>query len=94
MASAQDTNVLLETVEICSYQGAKSPQIGSVQKGGNTDSIEPKGAMASRSLVSRLPARTLATQASMTNKWLAEQGLISVKEQWVKIHYPASARRP
>ena len=32
-------------------------------------------------------ARTLATQAGMTNKWLAEQGLISVKEQWVRIHY-------
>lgn len=46
MASAQDTNVLLETVEIYSYQGAKSPQVGNVQKGGNTDSIEPKGAMA------------------------------------------------
>ncbi|NOR22944.1 MAG: maturase [Desulforhopalus sp.] len=37
-------------------------------------------------------ARTLATQAGMTNKWLAEQGLISCKEQWVKLHYPASAR--
>jgi len=34
-------------------------------------------------------ARTKATQTGMTNKWLAEQGLISVKEQWVKIHYPA-----
>lgn len=33
-------------------------------------------------------ARTLATQAGMTNKWLCEQGLISVKDQWVKIHYP------
>jgi hypothetical protein len=29
-------------------------------------------------------ARTLATQAGMINKWLAEQGLISVKEQWEK----------
>ena len=37
-------------------------------------------------------ARTLATQVGMTNKWLSEQGLISVKEQWVKIHYPATAR--
>jgi RNA-directed DNA polymerase len=37
-------------------------------------------------------ARTLATQSGMTNKWLLKQGLISVKEQWVKIHYPASAR--
>jgi len=37
-------------------------------------------------------ARTMATQSGMTNQWLSEQGLISVKEQWVKIHYPASAR--
>ena len=28
----------------------------------------------------------------MTNKWLKDQGLVSVKEQWVKIHYPATAR--
>jgi RNA-directed DNA polymerase len=37
-------------------------------------------------------ARTMATQSGMTNKWLSEQGLISVKDQWVKIHSPASAR--
>ncbi len=37
-------------------------------------------------------SRTMATQAGMTNNWLSEQGLISVKEQWVKIHYPATAR--
>jgi RNA-directed DNA polymerase len=37
-------------------------------------------------------ARTLATQTGMTNKWLYSEGLISVKEQWVKIHYPATAR--
>jgi RNA-directed DNA polymerase len=32
-------------------------------------------------------ARTLATQSGMTNKWLEEQGLISVREQWIKFHY-------
>lgn len=37
-------------------------------------------------------ARTLAAQTGMTNKWLYEKGLISVKEQWVRIHYPATAR--
>jgi RNA-directed DNA polymerase len=37
-------------------------------------------------------ARRLAAQSGMTNQWLKEQGLISVKEQWVKIHYPATAR--
>ena len=37
-------------------------------------------------------SRTMATQTGMTNKWLKDQGLVSVKEQWVKIHYPATAR--
>lgn len=37
-------------------------------------------------------ARTLATQTGMTNQWLTNQGLLSVKELWVKIHYPAAAR--
>jgi len=37
-------------------------------------------------------ARTLATQTGMTNKWLKNQGLVSVKELWVNIHYPAMAR--
>jgi RNA-directed DNA polymerase len=37
-------------------------------------------------------ARTLATQSGMTNKWLADQGLVVVKDLWVKIHYPATAR--
>lgn len=37
-------------------------------------------------------SRTLATQTGMTNKWLAKQGLLSVKDLWVSIHYPAKAR--
>ena len=37
-------------------------------------------------------ARTLATQTGMTNDWLKGQGLVSVKELWVNIHYPATAR--
>jgi RNA-directed DNA polymerase len=37
-------------------------------------------------------SRTLATQAGMTNQWLKEQGLVSIKELWVNIHYPATAR--
>jgi RNA-directed DNA polymerase len=37
-------------------------------------------------------ARTLATQTGMTNKWLMAQGLLSVKELWVNIHYQAQAR--
>ena len=37
-------------------------------------------------------SKTLATQSGMTNKWLKDQGLISVKDLWVNIHYPATAR--
>ena len=37
-------------------------------------------------------SRTLATQTGMTNQWLKKQGLISIKELWVNIHYPATAR--
>lgn len=37
-------------------------------------------------------ARRLAAQHGMTNQWLKDQGLISVKELWVKTHYPATAR--
>jgi len=37
-------------------------------------------------------ARTLPTQTGMTNQWLKDQGLVSVKELWVNIHYPAKAR--
>lgn len=37
-------------------------------------------------------SRRLAAQSGMTNQWLKDQGLISVKELWVKTHYPAKAR--
>ena len=37
-------------------------------------------------------SRTLATQTGMTNNWLKDQGLLSVKELWVNIHYPVTAR--
>lgn len=33
-------------------------------------------------------SRTLATQTGMTDAWLASNGLLSLKEQWVAIHYP------
>lgn len=37
-------------------------------------------------------ARTLATQTGMTHQWLIDQGLVSVKELWVNIHYPTTVR--
>ena len=33
-------------------------------------------------------AKTKAVQISIGNDWLKSQGLVSVKEQWVKFHYP------
>jgi RNA-directed DNA polymerase len=32
-------------------------------------------------------AKTLATQSGMTNKWLAEQGHVSIRDLWIKFHY-------
>lgn len=37
-------------------------------------------------------ARRLAAHTGMTNKCLKDRGLVSVKELWVKIHHPATAR--
>ena len=31
-------------------------------------------------------ARTLATQTAMTNDWLARQGLICIRDLWMKAH--------
>ena len=35
-------------------------------------------------------SRTPITQRAMTNKWLSAQGLVSIKDQWVRFHYPVS----
>jgi len=36
-------------------------------------------------------SKTYATQLGMTNKWLKEQGLISIRDLWIAFHYPADA---
>ncbi|VGO12344.1 Group II intron-encoded protein LtrA [Pontiella desulfatans] len=38
-------------------------------------------------------SRTLATNMGLGNAWLKEQGLVSLKEQWSRMHYPDSVRR-
>jgi RNA-directed DNA polymerase len=35
-------------------------------------------------------SRTKVTQIAMSNAWLKEQGLVSIKEQWSRFHYPTS----
>jgi len=37
-------------------------------------------------------SRRLAAHSGLTNQWLKDQGLVSVKEPRVKTHYPATAR--
>ena len=37
-------------------------------------------------------SRSLATTAGLTNQRLKDRGLVSVKELWVKIHYPTTVR--
>lgn len=37
-------------------------------------------------------AKTMATQAGMTKKWLSDKGLVNIRKLWVNIHYPAKAR--
>jgi RNA-directed DNA polymerase len=37
-------------------------------------------------------SRSLATTSGLTNQWLKDQGLVSVKELWVNIHYPVTTR--
>jgi hypothetical protein len=33
-------------------------------------------------------SKTDATQLGMTNQWLKEQGLLSIKDLWVNMYYP------
>ena len=35
-------------------------------------------------------SRTKVTQMAMSNAWLKEQGLVSIKEQWSRFHHPTS----
>ena len=35
-------------------------------------------------------SRTKVTQMAMSNAWLKEQGLLSIKAQWSRFHHPAS----
>jgi len=39
-------------------------------------------------------ARTYATQCGMTNAWLKEQGLVSVRDLWIAFHYPNGQLEP
>ena len=38
-------------------------------------------------------ARTLATQTGMTNQWLAQQGLVSIRDLWIKAQGYVSSRQ-
>jgi len=77
--------MLLQTVAQGKNQSAGAMQTGNVASCGHFGGQQThKGPW-------RL-SRTLATQTGMTNDWLKDQGLLSVKKLWVHIHYPATAR--
>jgi RNA-directed DNA polymerase len=38
-------------------------------------------------------SRTKVTQMAMTNDWLKQQGLVSIKDHWVRCHYDRHGRR-
>jgi hypothetical protein len=84
LAQTTDTNVLLEKWRRCRTKVRNLLKLGT-----------PLEAAISVGLSRKDPwklARTYATQIGMTNQWLKSRGLISVKELWVNIHYPATAR--
>ena len=39
------------------------------------------------------PARTFASQCGLTNTYLKEQGLLSVKDLWCAYHYPGTRQQ-
>lgn len=38
-------------------------------------------------------AKTKVMQMALSNRWLKEQGLVSLKDQWVKCRYPNALYR-
>ena len=84
MAPAPDSDVLLETMAQNPNQSPQPSEVGAPKKQAIMTALSRKGPWHL--------SRTMATQSAMTNKWLSEQGLISVKQLWVRIHYPATAR--
>jgi RNA-directed DNA polymerase len=38
-------------------------------------------------------AKTLSTNIGLSNAFLEQQGLVSIRTLWIEIHYPAKARR-
>ncbi|MGK5095135.1 group II intron maturase-specific domain-containing protein [Deltaproteobacteria bacterium TL4] len=37
-------------------------------------------------------SKTLSTNRGLTNHYLEKQGLVSIRQLWIKCHYPATAR--
>jgi len=35
-------------------------------------------------------SKTMATQSGITNEWLKSQGLVSVRDLWITLHYPVA----
>ena len=73
---------LPETVAVATHQDQTSGESGRQSERSDQNRRELERAYAM--------SRTPITQMAMSNEWLAAQGLVSIKEQWVRFHYPAS----
>ncbi len=76
MAEVTDTDVLLETMAQTEDSHQQSTQTGSKRQAILTG-IRRKGYW-------RL-SKTLATHTGMTNEWLEQQGLLSIRQLWMKV---------
>ena len=76
MAKASDTDVFLETVRRPRTRIGNLLKLGTPRQYAVSTGLSRKGYW-------RL-SRTLATQTGMTNEWLAQQGLPSIRDLWMK----------
>ncbi len=101
MDTPPTADVLSEDVEATQETVQRTAQAGVFPQASQNGSQQPKRLLVQERSGSHLHereersrrrvvtvSRTLATNMGMGNAWLAEQGLISLKEQWSRIHYP------
>ena len=84
MDTASLAYVLLENVEALSQAGARTAQTGCLGTACRTDGAQ------SKKLLAPLQNDGHAKRYDPAAAGLKAQGLISVREQWIAFHYPAS----
>jgi len=82
MVTAASVLLLLETVAVAAHQDQPSGKSGCQPEGSDQNRRELERAFAM--------SRTSITQMAMSNVLLKAQVLVSIKDQWVRFHYPVS----